>query len=51
MSQQTGAFEVVYSDDVDHNKVVRQMVLDMPVVWCVADTVGKAVTLVGDSDW
>lgn len=50
LAQQTGAFEVVDSQST-HGKVVRQMVLEMPVAWCEAEGIGAAINMIGDFDW
>lgn len=51
MAQQLGCFEVHNSGDPSHSMVLRQMVLQQPVYWNVADTLGRTVNLIGDYAW
>ncbi|CAG5124192.1 unnamed protein product [Candidula unifasciata] len=48
LAQQTGSFEVLSNGS---NKFIRQMVMEWPLSWCGAESVGKAVTVIGDSTW
>ncbi|GAB1605893.1 galactocerebrosidase-like [Argonauta hians] len=51
-AQQIGSFEVVQLNDPVYSKVMRQMVLDMPVAWCLADYGNTSLTVIGNStDW
>ncbi|BFZ07700.1 hypothetical protein BsWGS_10738 [Bradybaena similaris] len=51
LAQQSGSFEVLRNGS---NQFIRQMVLSGPIRWmnwCLADTVGKAISLVGNNMW
>ncbi|XP_029645821.1 galactocerebrosidase [Octopus sinensis] len=47
-AQQTGSFEVVQVGE-PYNKVMRQMVLETPVAWCLADYGNTSITVIGNS--
>ncbi|XP_059176870.1 galactocerebrosidase-like isoform X3 [Physella acuta] len=48
LAQQTGSYEVVNNGS---SNVIRQMVLNTPVVWCDADMGNKSLNVVGDQSW
>ncbi|KAK7508505.1 hypothetical protein BaRGS_00000071 [Batillaria attramentaria] len=55
LAQQTGAFEIVDTHTAA-GKVVRQMVLETPVGWCMRlgekpDNMGAAINMIGNSGW
>jgi len=47
-AQQIGAFEVRVSADKSHGKVLRQVVLNKPIGWCIG-VADWPITLVGGS--
>ncbi|XP_060079232.1 galactocerebrosidase-like isoform X2 [Ylistrum balloti] len=49
-TEQTGSYEIV-SGDQSHGNVLRQVVLQTPVIWCKADTINKSLNLIGNSKW
>ncbi|XP_059177074.1 galactocerebrosidase-like isoform X2 [Physella acuta] len=48
LAQQTGSYEVVNNGS---SNVIRQMVLNTPVVWCDADMGNKSLSIIGDQSW
>ncbi|BFZ07672.1 hypothetical protein BsWGS_10710 [Bradybaena similaris] len=48
LAQQTGSFEILSNGS---NKFVRQMVQKWPIQWCGAESLDRAVTIIGDYTW
>ncbi|KAK0049437.1 galactocerebrosidase [Biomphalaria pfeifferi] len=48
LAQQAGSFEVLTDGK---NKFVRQMLIDIPVMWCFAEQSGKGITYIGNYSW
>lgn len=48
LAQQTGSFEILSNGS---NKFVRQMVQEWPIQWCGAESLDRAVSIIGEYTW